>query len=105
MQTSLHHRWLLLADASQPLLDQAGEFFLPVELDLGVAFRHPDGTVAGDFRCLNARPADLLPPRNIGAPERMRPEALEVAALRLRGEFERFAHPGVPQRKAATVCP
>lgn len=45
----LHYRWLLLADAGQPLLNQPRELFLAGELDFRVFLGHADGAVAGDL--------------------------------------------------------
>jgi hypothetical protein len=67
--------------AGQPLLNSACEFFLPGQLNLGVFLSHPNCAVAGDFRGLNARPAYLLSPRDIGAPEGVRTEAREVTSF------------------------
>ena len=49
IQELLPHRCLLLADAGQPVLNQAREFFLAGELNLRVFLGHADGAVAGDF--------------------------------------------------------
>ena len=81
----LHNRCLLLARAGQSLLDQPREFFLASELDLGVFLGHPDGTVAGDFRSLNARSTYLLQPSDVGASQGVRTQTREIAALGRRG--------------------
>lgn len=99
----LDDRWLLLADAGEAFLNQAREFFLAGELDLRVFLGHPDRAVAGDLRCLNARPTNLLPPCNIRPPERVRSESGEVAALCGRRPLQSLAHAGIPQREAAAV--
>ena len=82
--------------AGKLLLDAAGEFILPLRRDEGVFAGHLQVAVASDLRGFDGAAADLLPPRNIRAPERVRPEAFEVAALRLRCLMQRVAHAGVP---------
>src|SRR6185437_3978174 len=77
----LHYRWLLLAEAGQSLLDQPREFFLASELNLRVFLGHADRAVAGDLRRLNARPADLLPPRDVGATEGVRTQSRKIATF------------------------
>src|ERR1035437_7704642 len=77
----LHHRRLLFADAGQSLLNPAREFFLPVKLDLRVFLGHPDRAWPGVFQVSDLAPADLLPPRDIRAPEGVRAETWEIATL------------------------
>jgi hypothetical protein len=38
-----------------------------------------------------------LPPRNVRPPERVWPQAWEIASLRLRGLMERIAHTRIPE--------
>ena len=77
----LQDRRLLLARTGQSFLDQPREFFLTGELDLRVFLGHPDRAVAGDLGRLNARPAYLLAPRDVGASKGVRTEAGEIASF------------------------
>jgi hypothetical protein len=77
----LHDCYLLFTHASKSLLNPASEFVLSGELDLRIFFGHPQRAVAGDVRRLDARSADLLPPRDIGAPEGVRADSKEITAL------------------------
>ena len=80
------------------LLDAARQFVLPFGRDEGVFAGHLQIAVAGDLRRLDGAAADLLPPGNVRAPERVRPEPREVAALGLRSLVERVANARVPER-------
>ena len=61
------------------------DLFLTLQVDNRVLLRHPDGGVAGDIAGLDARPADLLSPSDVCAPEGVRPQAGEIAAFSLGG--------------------
>ena len=61
--------------------------------------------MAGNLRGLNTRSADLLPPRDIGAPEGVRTETGEIASLGSRRPLQSLAYAGIPQREAAAVRP
>ena len=63
------------------VLNPPGEVFLAFQVDDRVFLGHPDVGVTGDLACLDTRPAHLLPPRDVRAPKRMRPESGEVATL------------------------
>ena len=87
-------------------LDQAGQLVLTVEAHQRVLLRDRGAGVAGDLARLDAAAADLLPPRDVGAPERVRSKAGEVEArivlvrsLRLdrpRGLLQRLPDAGIP---------
>lgn len=77
----MHDGRLFLPDAGQPVLNQACEFVLAGELDLRVFLDHADRAVARDLRRFDTRPADLLPPCDVGGTEGVRTQIRKVAAL------------------------
>ena len=80
------------------LLNAAGELILAFGGDEGVFTSHLQIAMVSDLRGFDGATADLLPPRDIRTPERVRPEAFEVAPLCLRGLMQCVADAGVPQR-------
>jgi len=61
-------------------LDQSRELVLALQADQRVLLRDGGAGVTGDLARLDTAAADLLPPRDVGAPERVRSEAGEVEA-------------------------
>lgn len=76
---------------------QVPDFEYPRLYDRIVA-SHAYGRVARDFARFNGAPADFLPPGDVGPPERVQSEALEIALRVLRGNLERLPDAGIPHR-------
>jgi len=53
--------------------------------------------VTGDPGGFDSAAADLLPPGDVGSPERVWPQSRKVAALSLGGLVERIGDTGVPE--------
>ena len=96
-------RLLLLAGCRDAALNRAGQFVLPLQLNDRVVARHAYGRMARDLARFDGAPADLLPPCDVGPPERVQPEALEVAPGVLRCDLERLPYARVPHRLAAVI--
>src|SRR6266436_4490634 len=62
------------------LLNRAGEFLLPFQLDHRIIACHAHRRVARDLAGFDGTPALLLTHRDVRAPERMQAEAKEVTA-------------------------
>ena len=88
----------MVRDITELLLNPACQFILPLGRDEGVFAGHLQIAVASDLRGFDGATANLLPPRDVRASERVRPEAFEVASLGIRRLMQRIAHAGIPQR-------
>ena len=97
------------------VLDAARQFVLPLQPRQCVLLRDRGAGVPRDLARLDAAAADLLPPRDVGAPERVRSKAGEVesqivraSTLRLDGArrvLQCLADAGVSPGEAEIVLP
>ena len=69
----------LVGGRAQLFLDAASELILPFGGYERIFAGHLQIAVASDLRSFDSAAADLLTPRDIRTPERVRPEAFEVA--------------------------
>ena len=71
-----------------PALNPARQFVLPLQLDDCVLLGDLGVGVAGDLAGLDAAAADFLPPRDVGAAQRVGPEAPRLQFLRCRHRLQ-----------------